>query len=620
MLERRILLSVGLLEISGAECNRRIFLVVITECLHSSDNRKREHDHAIKNPGAANLIERHAARRRKRHNAPNDHQHSKTQPDDSQDARGFCFYKRHVQNGKHDRKNKKSHRHAYSDIRRSNVGGIAIIVGIIAVGIGIMTVGKAVVITMTFVTRSRSPCRHDNDEKKAENDENNIDSTHGRNFGYDSKVKQTEAASNFQKNRRQKRTFAPLITPLPTRFMKTVEHFNFSGKKVLIRVDFNVPLNASFAITDDTRMRAAIPTIKKILGDGGSCILMSHLGRPKEGPAEKFSLKHLVAHLSELLGGATVHFASDCIGAPAETAAAALKNGEVLLLENLRFHKEEEKGDVAFAKALASLGDFYVNDAFGTAHRSHASTAVIAQFFPGNKCFGYVMHDELAGIDKVLNGAEKPFTAIMGGAKVSDKILILAQLMKKADNIIIGGGMAFTFVKAQGGTIGKSLVEDDRLQNALEILADAKKRGVNIYIPTDAVCADNFSNDANRQTCSASAIPDGWMGLDIGPETEKTYAAVIRSSKTILWNGPMGVFEMENFAHGTKIVADAIVDATAAGAYSLVGGGDSVAAINKYKLSDKVSYVSTGGGAMLEYIEAGTLPGVEAVNERATGN
>lgn len=397
--------------------------------------------------------------------------------------------------------------------------------------------------------------------------------------------------------------------------MRTVSDFNFAGKKVLVRVDFNVPLNESFTITDDTRMRAAIPTIKKILGDGGSCILMSHLGRPKEGPSEKYSLKHLVAHLSELLGGAKVHFATDCIGGPATVASAALKPGEVLLLENLRFHKQEEKGDETFAKQLAALGDFYVNDAFGTAHRAHASTAVIARFFPGNKCFGFVMSGELASVEKVLHGASKPFTAIMGGAKVSDKILILEQLIGKADNIIIGGGMAFTFVKAQGGNIGKSLVEDDRLPNALNILETAKKRGVNIYIPVDAVCADNFSNDANRKTCDVKNIPDGWMGLDIGPETEKIYAEVIANSKTILWNGPMGVFEMENFAHGTKAVADAIVTATSKGAFSLIGGGDSVAAINKYKLAEKVSYVSTGGGALLEYIEAGTLPGVEAVNQ-----
>ncbi|GAB4134016.1 MAG: phosphoglycerate kinase [Bacteroidia bacterium] len=396
--------------------------------------------------------------------------------------------------------------------------------------------------------------------------------------------------------------------------MKTVNDFNFAGKKALIRVDFNVPLNESFQITDDTRMRAAVPTIQKILKDGGSCILMSHLGRPKEGPAEKYSLKHLVKHLSQLLGGVTVHFASDCIGAPATEASAQLKSGEVLLLENLRFHKQEEKGDEAFAQQLSVLGDFYVNDAFGTAHRAHASTAVIAKFFPGNKCFGFVMSGELESINKVLHGAEKPFTAIMGGAKVSDKILILEQLISKADNIIIGGGMAFTFVKAMGGNIGKSLFEEDRIPNALNILETAKKRGVNIYIPVDAVCADSFSNDANRQTCNVNNIPDGWMGLDIGPETEKLYGKVIAESRTILWNGPMGVFEMENFAHGTKAAADAIVEATAKGAYSLIGGGDSVAAINKYNMAEKVSYVSTGGGALLEYIEAGTLPGVEAVN------
>ncbi|HTF03943.1 MAG TPA: phosphoglycerate kinase [Bacteroidia bacterium] len=397
--------------------------------------------------------------------------------------------------------------------------------------------------------------------------------------------------------------------------MKTVEHINFAGKKVLVRVDFNVPLDASFAITDDTRMRAAIPTIKKILADGGSCILMSHLGRPKEGPAEKYSLKHLVNHLSVLLGGVNVHFAGDCIGAEAETAAKNLPAGEVLLLENLRFHKQEEKGDEGFAAQLAKLGNYYVNDAFGTAHRAHASTAVIAKFFPGNKCFGFVMSGEVASINKVLNDSEKPFTAIMGGAKVSDKILILEQLISKADNIIIGGGMAFTFVKAQGGKIGNSLVEEDRLQNAQNILEDAKKRGVNIYIPVDAVCADKFANDANLQTCDVKSIPDGWMGLDIGPETEKIYADAIAKSRTILWNGPMGVFEMENFASGTKSVADAIVKATASGAFSLIGGGDSVAAINKYNLAEKVSYVSTGGGALLEYIEAGTLPGVEAIND-----
>lgn len=395
--------------------------------------------------------------------------------------------------------------------------------------------------------------------------------------------------------------------------MKTVEHFHFGGKKVLIRVDFNVPLDkSSFAVTDDTRIRAAIPTIKKILGDGGSVILMSHLGRPKEGPEEKYSLKHTLSTVSKLLG-VEVKFAPDCIGAEAETAAAALQPGEVLLLENLRFYKEEEKGNEEFAAKLAKLGNFYVNDAFGTAHRAHASTAVIAKFFPGAKCFGFVMSGELASVKKVLHDAEKPFTAIMGGAKVSDKILILEQLINKADNIIIGGGMAFTFIKAQGGHIGNSLVENDRLETALAILDNAKKRGVNIYLPVDAVAADAFDNNANKQTCAVNSIPDGWMGLDIGPETEKIYAGVIAQSKTILWNGPMGVFEMSSFESGTKSAAFAVAAATKTGAFTLIGGGDSVAAINKYKLSTQVSYVSTGGGALLEYIEAGTLPGIEAI-------
>jgi phosphoglycerate kinase len=396
--------------------------------------------------------------------------------------------------------------------------------------------------------------------------------------------------------------------------MKTVDDFNFSGHKVLVRVDFNVPLNDEFQVTDDTRIRAALPTINKILKDGGSVILMSHLGRPKEGPTGKFSLHHVVSHLSKLLDK-NVLFAENCVGEPAENAAASLKPGEVLLLENLRFHKEEERGDENFAKRLASLGTFYVNDAFGTAHRAHASTAVIAQYFPSNKCFGYVMSGELNSIDKVLNGAVKPFTAIMGGAKVSDKILILEQLINKANNIIIGGGMAFTFVKAQGGNIGKSLVEEDKLETALNILKDAKSKGVNIYIPVDAIVADNFSNDANKKTIDIKSIPEGWMGLDIGPETEKVYSKVISDSKTILWNGPMGVFEMSSFEHGTKAVAEAIVTATSKGAFSLIGGGDSVAAINKYEMGGKVSYVSTGGGALLEYIESGTLPGVEAVEK-----
>lgn len=395
--------------------------------------------------------------------------------------------------------------------------------------------------------------------------------------------------------------------------MKTVDQFSFAGKKALIRVDFNVPLDkASFAVTDDTRIRAAIPTIKKILSDGGSVILMSHLGRPKEGPEEKYSLKHTLSCLEGHLG-IKVKFAPDCIGDEAARLASGLQPGEVLLLENLRFYKEEEKGDEAFAGKLAKLGNFYVNDAFGTAHRAHASTAVIAKFFPGNKCFGYVMSGELASIGKVLHGAEKPFTAIMGGAKVSDKILILEQLIKKADNIIIGGGMAFTFIKALGGNIGKSLVEEDRLETALSILEDARKRGVNIYLPVDAVAADAFDNNAGRQTCDVKQIPDGWMGLDVGPETEKRNAGVIAASKTILWNGPMGVFEMSNFESGTKSAALAIAAATKKGTYTLIGGGDSVAAINKYKLAGQVSYVSTGGGALLEYIESGTLPGVEAV-------
>ncbi len=396
--------------------------------------------------------------------------------------------------------------------------------------------------------------------------------------------------------------------------MKTVDNFNFSGQKALIRVDFNVPLDAEYNVTDDTRIRAALPTIKKIIADGGAVILMSHLGRPKEGPTEKYSLKHVVNYLSKLLNS-SVLFANDCIGDIAKNASSSLKMGEILLLENLRFYKEEEKGDVDFAKKLAEHGTFYVNDAFGTAHRSHASTAVIAQFFPNNKCFGYVMSGELASINKVLKESEKPFTAIMGGAKVSDKILILEQLINKANNIIIGGGMAFTFVKAQGGNIGKSLVEEDRLDTALKILEDAKAKGVNIYIPTDAVVADNFANDANKQTIKINEIPDGWMGLDIGPETEKTYAEVIANSKTILWNGPMGVFEMSSFEKGTKSVAEAIVAATKCGAYSLIGGGDSVAAINKYNFGNDVSYVSTGGGALLEYIEKGSLPGVDAVEK-----
>lgn len=395
--------------------------------------------------------------------------------------------------------------------------------------------------------------------------------------------------------------------------MKTIDSLNFQNKRALIRVDFNVPLNDAFEVTDDTRIRAAAPTIKKILEKGGSVVLMSHLGRPKEGPTNKYSLKHIVGTVSKLTG-AEVMFADDCIGADAFAKSAALKPGQVLLLENLRFYKEEEKGDVAFAEKLSKHGDIYVNDAFGTAHRAHASTAVIAQFFAADaKCFGYVMAGEVASIDKVINGAEAPFTAIVGGAKVSDKILIIEQLMGKANNILIGGGMAFTFVKAMGGTIGKSLCEDDKLDLAKELLEKAKAKGVSLYIPTDAVIADNFANDANIKENDINTIPDGWMGLDISNGTIKTYSEVIKNSKTILWNGPMGVFEMSSFENGTKQVALAIAEATKLGAFSLIGGGDSVAAINKYNLASQVSYVSTGGGALLEYIEQGSLPGVRAV-------
>ena len=397
--------------------------------------------------------------------------------------------------------------------------------------------------------------------------------------------------------------------------MSQFSQHNFSGQKALIRVDFNVPLDkATQAITDDTRMKAAVPTIQKILKDGGSVILMSHLGRPKEGPEEKYSLKHLVKHLSELLGGTTVLFANDCIGEQAYLTADMMKPGEVLLLENLRFYKEEEKGDAAFAEKLSKLGDVYVNDAFGTAHRAHASTAVIAQFFPKEKrMFGFVMEGEVNSAEKVLHAAEKPFTAIIGGAKVSDKILIIENLLERATDIIIGGGMAYTFMKAQGGKIGKSLCEDDRLQTASDLLENAKAKGVNIHLPADSIIADNFAADANTQTAPSNEIPDGWMGLDVGPKAAKAFAEVILRSKTILWNGPMGVFEMEKFQKGTKAIADAVAEATEKGAFSLVGGGDSVAAVNQFGYTEKVSYVSTGGGAMLEYFEGKELPGIAAV-------
>lgn len=395
--------------------------------------------------------------------------------------------------------------------------------------------------------------------------------------------------------------------------MKTVDSYNFSGKKTLIRVDFNVPLDDKFSITDDTRIRAAVPTINKILKDGGSVILMSHLGRPKGGPENKYSLQHIVAHTGKLLGR-EVKFAGDCIGDDAKKMAKDLKPGEVLLLENLRFYKQEEGGDEAFAKQLSELGDVYVNDAFGTAHRAHASTAVIAKFFK-DKMFGYVMAGELDSINKVLNSAERPLTAILGGSKVSSKIQIITQLMSKVDNLLVGGGMAYTFTKALGGKTGSSLVEEDKIELALSIINEAKQKNVKLYLPTDTVIADKFAPDANKKTCGINEIPDGWMGLDIGPETAKQYEEVIMQSKTILWNGPMGVFEMEKFEDGTKAVAHALVKATKNGTYTLIGGGDSVAAINKYNLGDQVSYVSTGGGALLEYIESGTLPGVEAVEK-----
>ncbi|MFB6457441.1 phosphoglycerate kinase [Chitinophaga sp. Hz27] len=394
---------------------------------------------------------------------------------------------------------------------------------------------------------------------------------------------------------------------------KFSEH-NFNGQKALVRVDFNVPLNDKFEITDDTRMRAAVPTIKKILKDGGAVILMSHLGRPKDGPTDKYSLRHLVYHLISLLDGVTVKFASDCVGPVAEKEAADLQMGEVLLLENLRFHKAEEKGDASFAEQLAKLGNVYVNDAFGTAHRAHASTAVIAQFFaPENRMFGYLMEAEVSSAEKVLNNAAAPFTAILGGAKVSDKILIIETLMDRANNIIIGGGMAYTFLKAQGKEIGNSLVENDKLDLALELLDKAKVKNVKLVLPVDSVAADKFAADAATQIVSNDNIPAGWMGLDIGPESVKLFSEVIKQSKTILWNGPMGVFEMTAFQNGTKGVADAIVTATANGAFSLVGGGDSVAAVNQFGLAEKVSYVSTGGGAMLEFFEGKILPGIAAI-------
>jgi len=393
--------------------------------------------------------------------------------------------------------------------------------------------------------------------------------------------------------------------------MKTLNDFDFKNKKAIIRVDFNVPLDENFNVTDTTRIEAAKPTIDAILAQGGSVILMSHLGRPK-GAEEKYSLKHILKTASEILG-VQVKFAENCVGEPAQSAAKDLKPGEVLLLENLRFHAEEEAGDVAFAKELASLGDIYVNDAFGTAHRAHASTTIIAQFFPNDKCFGTLLAKEIDSLNKVLKNSEKPVTAVLGGSKVSSKITVIENILDKVDHMIIGGGMTFTFVKAQGGKIGESICEDDKLDLALEILRLAKEKGVQVHIPVDVIAADDFSNNANTQVVDVTAIPDGWQGLDAGPKSLENFKKVILESKTILWNGPLGVFEMETFSKGTIALGDYIAEATANGAFSLVGGGDSVAAVKQFGFEDKMSYVSTGGGAMLEMLEGRILPGIAAI-------
>ena len=393
--------------------------------------------------------------------------------------------------------------------------------------------------------------------------------------------------------------------------MKTLLDFNFNNKKALIRVDFNVPLDENFKVTDANRIEAAKPTIDKILADGGSVILMSHLGRPK-GKEEKYSLKHIIASVSEVVG-VPVHFASDCRGDVAQKAAAALQPGQVLLLENLRFYAEEEAGDVAFAKELASLGDIYVNDAFGTAHRAHASTTIIAQFFPNHKCFGLLLAKEIESLNRVLNNSVKPVTAILGGSKVSSKITVIENILDKVDHMIIGGGMTFTFIKALGGKIGDSICEDDKMDLAIEILHKAKEKNVHIHIPVDVVAANAFSNDAQTQIVDVREIPDGWQGLDAGPKSLENFKKIIMESKTILWNGPLGVFEMENFANGTITLGNFIAESTANGAFSLVGGGDSVAAVKQFGLEDKMSYVSTGGGAMLEMLEGRVLPGIQAI-------
>ena len=394
--------------------------------------------------------------------------------------------------------------------------------------------------------------------------------------------------------------------------MKTVTDIDFKGKKALIRVDFNVPLDNDLNITDDTRIQAALPSIKKVLADGGSVVLMSHLGRPKNGPEEKFSLKPVATHLSKILS-IDVKFATDCIGTATENLANNLKSGEVLLLENLRFYAEEKAGDIAFAKSLSNLGDIYVNDAFGTAHRAHSSTAIIAQFFNNQKVFGLLMAKELESVKTVMDNPKPPFTAIIGGAKVSSKISIIENLLDKIDNLVIGGGMSYTFIKALGGSIGNSLVEDDYLDMALKVIKMAEEKNVHILLPEDSAIANEFSPNADHSECATKNIPEGWMGMDLGPDAIKKYQTCIENSKTILWNGPMGVFEFEKFEEGTKQAAFSVVRATEAGSYSLVGGGDSVAAVNKYNLKEHVSYVSTGGGALLELIEGKELPGVVAI-------
>jgi phosphoglycerate kinase len=393
--------------------------------------------------------------------------------------------------------------------------------------------------------------------------------------------------------------------------MKTIHDFNFENKKALIRVDFNVPLNDAFEVTDTTRIEAAKPTIIKILEDGGSAVLMSHLGRPK-GVDEKFSLKHIVEKVSEIMG-VQVKFVDDCIGDKVAAAIEGLDNGEILLLENLRFYEEEKAGDEAFAKQLSQWGDVYVNDAFGTAHRAHASTTIVAQFFPEHKCFGNLLAKEIESIDKVLNNSEKPVLAVLGGAKVSSKITVIENILDKIDHLIVGGGMTYTFVKAQGGSIGDSICEDDKMELALEILEKAKAKNVEVHIPVDVIAADDFDNNANTQVVDVNKIPDGWQGLDAGPKTLEHFDKVVNECKTILWNGPLGVFEMENFAKGTIALGHSIDKATQNGAFSLVGGGDSVAAVKQFGFADKVSYVSTGGGAMLETLEGKTLPGIQAI-------